>query len=134
MWDRIIKIKEWFGEIYERHSIVSNFNKTAKMAFISGLAPTQLKASISSGDSNYRHSFSSFRSGFRIVALTGNPLSREAMKDIGNFILLDTSFVRQLVSCGFDTLEVTGEENSSVLKWKLSDYALLGGILTSKQP
>jgi len=44
MWNRIIDIVEWFGEINERRAVVKDFNNAAKKAFISGDAPTLLNA------------------------------------------------------------------------------------------
>ena len=40
-WNRII---EWFTNNKERNSFIQDFNKSAKEAFISNLAPVYLKA------------------------------------------------------------------------------------------
>ena len=63
-WNRII---EWFKDRSERARLVRSFNEAAREAFVTGRAPTALRASISRGDSAYKHEFSAwFNTGFRI--------------------------------------------------------------------
>ena len=88
MWNKIIEVQEWFGEIAERYKLVKSFNRSAKYSFISGNAPTLLEAKITIGDSNYRHAFSKWRGGgFRIKALSGRELKKSELIEIGRVIL-----------------------------------------------
>ena len=99
MWHKIIEIAEWFGEMTERYRLVRDFNKAGKNAFISGVAPTLLEAKITRGESSFKHQFSKFwAGGFRIKALSGRPLQKSEMTEIGNVILNNKMLVRKLVA------------------------------------
>jgi len=116
-------IIEWFGDRTERNKVVRGFNTSARDAFVSGIAPTLLKANISRGDSNYKHQFSDWlNSGFRIQAFTGKVLSKNEIVQIGQVILNNSSLVRKLVTLGFDTLEIHGDAGTYGCKWQLKDY------------
>jgi len=52
MWNRIINVFDWFGELGERVRVVRDFNRAAKSAFIGGQAPTLLQAKTTKG--NYK--------------------------------------------------------------------------------
>lgn len=123
--DWIYKVKEWFHSLNERNRLISDFNESAKEAFVSGIAPTYLKAKTSRGDKNFTHQYSQFYSGFRIVVLGGRNLLKQELIEIGRVILSDNPLVRSLVINGFDTLEIHGENDSFGSKWKLKDYLLL---------
>lgn len=130
MWYKIIQIVEWFGETKERYLLVRNFNKAAKNSFIIGIAPTLIEAKITKGESTYRHQFSRFfGGGFRIKALSGRPLERHELIEIGKVILDNEEIVRKLISLGWDTLEVHANKGFNGAKWPLKDFASLGGIL-----
>jgi len=130
MWERIIRLADWFGDMRERISLVKNFNQSAKNAFICGYAPTLLSVSVSKGNSAYRHAFTKFLAGgFRIKALSGRPLSRPEMIEIGKIVLANEELVRKLISLGWDTLEVHDNAGLNGLQWKLTDYANIGGVL-----
>jgi hypothetical protein len=130
MWYKIIEIIDWFGETTERFKLIRDFNKAGKNAFISGIAPTLLEAKITNGDSNYRHQFSKFLGGgYRIKALSGRPLNREEMVEIGKIILENKELVRKLIALGWDTLEVHDNSGFNGCKWPLKDYANIGGYL-----
>ena len=103
-WTRIV---EWFQDRRDRRSLILNFNRSAKEAFVVGQAPVILEASVSRGNSAYKHQFSSFfSSGFRIKAYAGMQLSKNDMVNIGAVVLANDLLVRRLVVLGFDTLEV----------------------------
>jgi hypothetical protein len=130
MWYKIIEIIDWFGEMTERYKLIRDFNKAGKNAFIAGIAPTLLEAKITNGDSNYRHQFSKFLGGgYRIKALSGRPLNREEMIEIGKIILENKELVRKLIALGWDTLEVHDNSGFNGCKWPLKDYANIGGYL-----
>ncbi len=131
MWYKIMVIKEWFGEMSERYKLVRDFNKAAKYAFISGVAPTLLEAKITGGDSAFKHEFSKWLgSGFRIKAMSGKPLHNIELKEIGSVVLDNEELIRQLITLGWDTLEVHSNQGFNGLKWPLKDYAKLGGFLS----
>jgi len=120
MWNRIIDIVEWFGEINERRAVVKDFNNAAKKAFISGDAPTLLNAKTTLGESGYHHHLSKFLSGgFKIKAISGRDLSRDEMKEIGAIVLDNKDFVRKLITMGWDTLYVFSDGGENGLKWSL---------------
>jgi len=130
MWYKIIEIIDWFGEMTERYKLIRDFNKAGKNAFIAGIAPTLLEAKITNGDSSYRHQFSKFLGGgYRIKALSGRPLNREEMIEIGKIILENKELVRKLIALGWDTLEVHDNSGFNGCKWPLKDYANIGGYL-----
>lgn len=122
-WNNIV---EWFQDRSERSNLVKSFNYSAKNAFISGIAPTLLKAEISKGDKSYKHQFSYWgNTGIRIKAFSGKALGRDEIKQIGKVILDDSTLVRKLVVLGWDTLEIHGDVGSYGCKWQLKDYILL---------
>ncbi len=130
MWYKLIEIIDWFGEITERYKLIRDFNRAGKNAFINGIAPTLLEAKITTGDSNYRHQFSKFLGGgYRIKALSGRPLKREEMIEIGKIILDNKELVRKLIALGWDTLEVHDNSGFNGCKWPLKDYANIGGYI-----
>ncbi|MEE0997720.1 MAG: hypothetical protein U0L74_10200 [Paludibacteraceae bacterium] len=122
-WNFII---EWFQDYGERSKLVRDFNSASKKAFLGGLVPTLLKASVSRGDKSYKHQFSHWlNSGFRIQAFQGRQLSRDELVRIGKVILADDVLIRKLVVLGFDTLEICGDVGSYGCKWQLRDHLQL---------
>jgi len=119
-WNNII---DWFRDRSERAKLVRSFNESAKNSFISGIAPTLLKASISKGESSYKHQFSNWlNSGYRIQAFTGRVLTKNELIYIGKVILADSVLVRKLIVLGFDTLEIHGDAGTYGCRWQLKDY------------
>ena len=122
-WNNIIT---WFKDRSERAKLIRSFNESARHAFINGIAPSLLKASMSKGDSAFKHQFSSWlNSGFRIQVFTGRVLTRAEIITIGKVILSDETLVRKLVILGWDTLEVHGDKGTYGCKWQLKDFVLL---------
>jgi hypothetical protein len=119
-------IATWFGDRSQRNKLVRSFNDSARNAFVAGVAPTLLKASISRGESSYRHQFSDWlNTGFRIQAFTGRALSKDELVLIGTVILNDSALIRRLVVLGWDTLEVHGDQGDYGCRWQLKDYMQL---------
>lgn len=119
-WNRIL---DWFQDRSERNRLVRSFNDSARHAFVIGLAPALLKASISRGEKSFRHQFSNWlNSGFRIQAFSGRALSKNELIIIGNTIISDPVLIRKLVVLGFDTLEVCGDKGIYGCRWQLKDY------------
>jgi hypothetical protein len=119
-WNTIL---DWFKDRSERSKLVRSFNDSARNSFVSGVAPTLLKASISKGEAIYKHQFSNwFNTGFRIQAFTGRVLSKDELIHIGKVILNDSILVRKLVVLGWDTLEIHGDAGTYGCRWQLKDY------------
>lgn len=130
MWQKIIQISDWFGELTERYRLIKDFNKAAKQSFVVGYAPTLLEAKITRGESNYRHAFSKFLAGgFRIKALSGRALTKAELIEVGRVILDNEELVRKLISLGWDTLEVHDDKGFNGVKWALKDFANIGGFI-----
>ena len=120
IWNNII---DWFRDRSQRAKLIRSFNESARTSFISGIAPTLLKASISKGERAYKHQFSDWlNTGFRIQAMTGRELSKGELLQIGKVILSDDVLVRRLVVLGWDTLEIHGDAGRYGLRWQLKDY------------
>lgn len=125
------RITDWFIRTNERRKLLTSFNLSAKRAYVSGLTLTLIEARISVGESRFRHEFSKFLAGgFRIKALTGRPLLREEQMQIGLAILSNDALVRELVTLGWDTLEVHDSVGKQGLKWELKKYTNIGGVLS----
>lgn len=119
-WNNIL---DWFRDRSERAKLVRSFNESARSAFVSGIAPTLLKARISKGESSYKHQFSNWmNTGFRIQAFTGRVLSKDELIHIGKVILDDSILVRRLIVLGWDTLEIHGDAGQYGCRWQLKDY------------
>ena len=127
MWHRLI---DWFSDVRERYNLVRDFNRSAKNSFISGQAPTLLEARTTVGDFGFRHAFSKFMAGgFRIKALSGQPLEKKELIEIGKVVLDNEELVRKLVALGWDTLEVHDVKGFNGCKWALKNYAKIGGYI-----
>ncbi len=130
MWYKLIQITDWFGELGERFKIIRDFNLAAKQSFIQGYAPTLLQAKTTIGESKYRHAFSKFMAGgFRIKALSGEPLPKSDLIEIAKIVLHNEELVRKLISLGWDTLEVHDNKGFVGIKFPLKDYANIGGFI-----
>lgn len=130
MWHKIIDIYDWFGELGERIKVVRDFNRAAKFSFINGQAPTLLQVKTTKGDSSYRHAFSKWMAGgFRVKALSGQPLPKSDLIEIARVVLDNEELVRKLVALGWDTLEVHDNKGFQGVKFPLKEYARIGGFL-----
>ncbi len=122
-WNAII---DWFRDRNERGKLVRSFNDAARLAFVNGVAPTLLKATVSKGEKAYRHQFSDWlNTGFRIQAFKGRTLSKDELVSIGTVIISNAELVRKLIVLGFDTLEVHGDVGAFGCRWQLKDYMQL---------
>jgi hypothetical protein len=134
MWYKIIQIIDWFGEMSDRIKLVRDFNRAAKNAFVMGQAGTLLEAKITWGDSSYKHAFSKFMGGgFRLKAMSGNPMAKHELIEVGRIILDNEILVRKLISLGWDTLEVHDNHGVNGCKWALKDYGKMGGFLKASE-
>ena len=89
--------------------VLPDFNRAAKYSFIQGVAPALLEVKITRGESAYKHAFSKWMGGgFRIKALSGRPLEKSELIEIGRVVLDNEELTRKLITLGWDTLEVHG--------------------------
>lgn len=117
-WNKIIN---WFSELGERNRCIKEFNESAKNAFIANIVPVYLKADISRGNRNFRHSFSNFFfSGFRIKTMSGRYMSPAEVEALGCAIISNQELTRRLVTLGFDTLEIYNPQGEKIKEWQLS--------------
>lgn len=123
-WNRII---EWFQDRQSRTALVRNFNRAAKEAFVQGVVPVILEASIVRGEPRYRHQFSKILegSGFRIKAYAGRQLSKKEVVNIGETILSDEALARKMVVLGWDTLQIHCDVGNHGCQWQLHDYIMI---------
>ncbi|MFP4846081.1 hypothetical protein [Winogradskyella sp. PE311] len=130
MWYKIIEVTEWFGEMAERYRLIKDFNRAAKYSFIQGAAPALLEVKITRGESTYKHAFSKWMGGgFRIKALSGRPLEKSELIEIGRVVLDNEELTRKLITLGWDTLEVHSNKGYNGIKWALKEHAKIGGFL-----
>ncbi|MFM7014771.1 hypothetical protein [Flavobacterium sp.] len=131
MWEQIKQVfTSWFENRKDREHLIRDFNKSSRAAYIAGIVPTLFEAKISVGDSRYTHAFSKWAAGgFRIKALTGRNLNRSEMEEMGKVVLVNSALVRNLVSLGFDTLELHSDVGNIGLKWELKKYIDVVGYL-----
>ncbi|WP_298328418.1 hypothetical protein [uncultured Dokdonia sp.] len=131
MWHKIIEVSEWFGNMADRYRLVKDFNHAGKYAFIQGIAPTLLEAKVTKGEFMYKHAFSKWMGGgFRIKALSGRPLERAELIEIGKVVLDNEELTRKMISLGWDTLEVHANKGYNGAKWALKDHANIGGFIS----
>lgn len=131
MWHKIIEVSEWFGNMADRYRLVKDFNNAGKYAFIQGIAPTLLEAKVTKGEFMYKHAFSKWMGGgFRIKALSGRPLERAELIEIGKVVLDNEELTRKMISLGWDTLEVHANKGYNGAKWALKDHANIGGFIS----
>lgn len=123
LWNNVL---DWFDDRSERSNLVRSFNSSAKNAFITGVAPTLLKAKISKGNREYKHQFSNWmNTGFRIQAFAGRQLSRNELVKIAKVVMSDEVLVRRLIVLGWDTLEVHSDGGSFGVRFQLKDHIAL---------
>lgn len=123
LWNDIL---DWFGDRSERSRLVRSFNSAAKNAFVTGVAPTLLKARISKGNRAYKHQFSNWMyTGFRIQAFAGSQLSKSELIIIAQVVMSDESLVRRLIVLGWDTLEVHTDGGTYGIRFQLKDHIAL---------
>ena len=68
--------------------------------------------------------------GFRIKALSGRPLQKSELIEIGRVVLDNEELTRKLIALGWDTLEVHANEGYNGAKWALKNHANIGGLLS----
>lgn len=122
-WNRII---EWFTNNKERNKFLNDFNKSAKQAFIMDVVPIFLKAESSFGNNAFKHQFSNFLyHGLKIKTMTGAFLADSDFINIGNMLASNSTLTRQLVTLGYDTLEITNNAGKVVKQWQLTTLLAL---------
>jgi hypothetical protein len=130
-----MKIIEFFKNLlnslldgsFERVRIIKSMNEAFHEYYVTGEIDRLCKVSITSGNQSFRHEMSTmfFRSGFRISIENDNNVRESELRDISQYILTNTAFVRQLMTLGFDTLIVSGRTTNKSLMYSLKEYTNL---------
>lgn len=137
-----MKLIEFFKNLFniildgsmERVKLLSAMNENFKETFYSGGIDRLCKVSIGAGDPEFSHEMSAlwFRSGFRITVENDLGMLDSEIFEISDYVLQNESFIRQLMSLGFDTLIVQGEKTKRGKMFCLKSYANLKGYLIEK--
>lgn len=130
-----MKIIEFFKNLlnslldgsFERVRIIKSMNEAFQEYYVTGEIDRLCKVSITSGNQSFRHEMSTmfFRSGFRISIENDSNIRESELREIAQYVLSNTAFVRQLMSLGFDTLVVSGKTTNKSLMYSLKEYASL---------
>ncbi len=130
-----MKIIEFFKNLlnslldgsFERVRIIKSMNEAFHEYYVTGEIDRLCKVSITSGNQSFRHEMSTmfFRSGFRISIENDTNVKESELRDISQYILTNTAFVRQLMTLGFDTLIVSGRTTNKSLMYSLKEYTNL---------
>ena len=112
---------------FDRMRIINQMNKAFEESFYTGELNRLCKVSISMGHQSYAHEMSclSFRSGFKISIENDDSLKESEVSDLANYVTDNVSFVRQLMSLGFDTLIIRGKLHGMNKMYALKNYANL---------
>lgn len=130
-----MKIIEFFKNLlnslldgsFERVRIIKSMNEAFHEYYVTGEIDRLCKVSITSGNQGFRHEMSTmfFRSGFRISVENDSNIRDSELRDISQYILSNTAFVRQLMSLGFDTLVISGKTTNKSFMYSLKESATL---------
>lgn len=130
-----MKIVEFFKNLlnslldgsFERVRIIKSMNDAFHEYYVTGEINRLCKVSITVGNQSYRHEMSTvfFRSGFRISIENDSNIRDSELRDISQYILSNTAFVRQLMALGFDTLIVSGKTTNKNFMYSLKESATL---------
>lgn len=130
-----MKIVEFFKNLlnslldgsFERVRIIKSMNDAFHEYYVTGEINRLCKVSITVGNQSYRHEMSTvfFRSGFRISVENDSNIKDSELRDISQYILSNTAFVRQLMALGFDTLVISGKTTNKTFMYSLKESATL---------
>lgn len=130
-----MKIVEFFKNLlnslldgsFERVRIIKSMNDAFHEYYVTGEINRLCKVSITVGNQSYRHEMSTvfFRSGFRISVENDSNIKDSELRDISQYILSNTAFVRQLMALGFDTLVISGKTTNKNFMYSLKESATL---------
>jgi hypothetical protein len=130
-----MKIVEFFKNLlnslldgsFERVRIIKSMNDAFHEYYVTGEINRLCKVSITVGNQSYRHEMSTvfFRSGFRISIENDSNIKDSELRDISQYILSNTAFVRQLMALGFDTLVISGKTTNKSFMYSLKESATL---------
>ena len=111
---------------FQKMQIISQLNKSFEEQYLNGETNRLVKASITIGEQGFKHSMSVnyFRSGFLLIIQNDEYLKESEANEVAKYILMNQSFIKKLMSLGFDTLMVRGQSTDSI-KFKMSDFANL---------
>lgn len=112
---------------FERVRIINQMNAAFKEYFMSGEYDRLCKVSISQGKMEFTHEMSSLwiRSGFKITVENDTGLKDSEMNELSSYITDNSTFVRQLMALGFDTLTIKGKTTGLTKNFALKNFANL---------
>ena len=119
---------------FERVRVLSAMNDNFKESYYSGGIDRLCRVSISAGDPEFRHemSYMSLRSGFRISVENDLDMKDSEIFEISEYILTNKTFLRQLMSLGFDTLIIQGKVTRRGKMFCMKRYSELTNYTLSK--
>ena len=130
-----MKIVEFFKNLlntlldgsFERVRIIKSMNDAFHEYYVTGEINRLCKVSITVGNQSYRHEMSTvfFRSGFRISVENDSNIKDSELRDISQYPVSNTAFVRQLMALGFDTLVISGKTTNKNFMYSLKESATL---------
>lgn len=134
-----MKIVEFFKNLlnslldgsFERVRIIKSMNEAFQEYYVTGEIDRLCKVSITFGNQSYKHEMSTvfFRSGFRISVENDSNIKDSELRNISQYILSNTAFVRQLMALGFDTLVTSGKTTGKSFSYSLKEYTTLTQFL-----
>lgn len=112
---------------FERVRIISQMNTAFEEYFYSGELNRLCKVSITQGRQSFAHEMSSlwFRSGFKLSIENDASLQDSEIDELQAYITENASFIRQLMSLGFDTLVIKGKTTGKTKEYALKKFANL---------
>ena len=119
---------------FDRMRIINQMNKAFEESFYTGELNRMCKVSITIGNQPFAHEMSclSFRSGFKIGIENDEALRDSEIEELAGYVTDNVSFVRQLMSLGFDTLIIKGKINGKSKMYALKRYANLSQYYIGK--
>lgn len=113
-------LADFISDVLERRSLIRRFNDSAKYAYYKGDSDKMVKAHTSIGNSLFKHTMSKMRSGFRIEVLNTEVLPESEAHEMAMVLLDNGPFIRQLMTIGYDTLEI--KSGFFMYNWQMSKY------------
>ena len=119
-------ITQWFSDLSSRTKMLKSFNNAAKAAYVAGATHLVFKATISRGNSEFKHHFTNaLFSGLRILVYNDGKTTRDDIAVIGMAILSNQSLVRHLMLLGWDTLEILVDNSPLRFHWPINEKMLI---------
>jgi hypothetical protein len=130
LWSQITKLFNRIIDIasqgnLERIKIIKTFNFIFNEAYLNGEIDRNCSVTSGIGNPTFRHVCSTtyLRSGFKITIHNDNKLTSSEINEISKYILDSNAFVRQLMTLGYDTLIIVGNNTYKSEEYSLNNIA-----------